>query len=315
MRPYLDELDRIFSRESDRHEAHRASIPLLTELSADAGFLSHCLERHVTTAGALNTRHYPVLAVPIGRTQNFELVANCWIPLPGGETNLSTKSIHHHGEMLLTTVTGFGPGYEHWLFSAPQQVDGDLFDTRLLDRNPHVPHKPAFVDARVAHVPFYPSSLSITFALWSHSQRANWVDAVKQWQVIQRYRDSLRGAAQFLGLSSALKINLIEYFDFFPVEGKLKVIKDRVEFRLGPNENYLHSLFHVLQQTGNARLGRVVLNELARQGEIENRPLIERLVQRLERSETIEGRLSTGHCDLPFANFTREAVERVVARS
>lgn len=315
MRPYLDDLDDIFFRGRDRRDAHRASIPLLTELSADAGFLSDCLERYVTTVGALNTRHYPVLAVPVGRTENFELVANCWIPLPGGETNLSTKSIHHHGEMLLTTVTAFGPGYEHWLFSAPRQVDNDLFDTQLLDRAPHVPHKPAFVDARVAHVPFYPRSLSITFALWSHSQRANWVDALKQWRLIQRYRDSLKVVARQLGLTSALKINPMEYLDFFPVQGKLKVIKERIEFRLGPNENFLHSLFHVIQQTGNARLGRVVLGELGRQRDLENRPLIERLVQRLERDQAIDGRLSEGHYDLPFANFTREAVERVVARS
>jgi hypothetical protein len=315
VRSYLDVLERIFSSSRDRHEAHRASIPLLTELSSDASYLSHCLERYVTTVGALNTRHYPVLAVPIGRTQNFELVANCWIPLPGGETNLSTKSIHHHGQMLLTTVTGFGPGYEHWLFSAPRQVDSEFFDTQLLDRNSLVPHKPAFVDARVAHVPFYPRSLSITFALWSHSQNASWVDAVKQWELIQRYRGSLRGMADTLGLTSALKINPLEYLDFFPVEGKLKVIKERVEFRLGPNQNFLHSLFHVIQQTGNARLGRLMLNELERQREIENRPLIERLVQRLERGEPIEGRLSDGHYDVPFANFTREAVERVVVRS
>jgi hypothetical protein len=312
---HINQLTRIFAGSRDRREAHARAAPVLAAMSHDADFFSSCLERWVSQPGVLNTRHYPVLAVPIARTRDFELVANCWIPLPGGNTNMSTKSIHHHGHMLLTTVTNFGPGYEHWLFSPPRQVDEEHFTTTLLDRAPHVPHKPAFVDARVAHVPFYPRTLSITLALWSHENAATWLDALKQWQMIQRHKDTMISAARAVGLASRLNINIVEYFDFFPSDGRLKVIKDRVEFQRGPNANFLHSMFHVLQQTQNQRLGRVISRQLERDSNIENRPLIERLVQRLERDEPIEGRLSEGHYGLTLANFTREAVELVIRRS
>ena len=81
------------------------------------------LEKHLHTPGSLNTRHYPVVGIDIELNHLFGLVANCWIPLPNRATDVSTKAIHHHGEMLLSTVTAFGPGYEHWTFEKPVMVD------------------------------------------------------------------------------------------------------------------------------------------------------------------------------------------------
>lgn len=302
------QIGRIFDRMRDRREAHRLAAPLLEELSADPRMLTEALGRCLSHPSFLNTRHYPVIAIPIAESPHFTLVANCWLPLPNSETNLSTKAIHHHGILLLTTVTAFGPGYEHWMFERPQLTTNGLYATRLLDRSRHHPHHALFVDSYVAHCPFYPPSLSITFALWSSKNSSSWLDAVRRWRLAQRYRSQLVRLAQRLGQTESLGINVIQDFDFFPVDGGLRALRDRIEFDLGSNIDFLYSLFHVLQLTGNEGLASIVRERLAKRWPIENRPLVERLLQILERGETIRPRLSSGHYDIPHSNFSREAI-------
>lgn len=308
--PYVQRLEKLFRDTRDRYAAHEAAIPILTEASCDPAFLTSILRQQLKRPGGLESTHYPVLAIPIAQTRDFELVANCWIPLPDATTSLSTKSIHHHGKMLLTTVTAFGPGYEHWLFERPRPTnpenpDGSPWSTRLLDRTPHVPHVPAFVDAFVAHVPFYPRSLSITFALWSHREPRSWFDALKQYRLIMAHKDWLIRVSRAFRVTEALKINVVEYFDFYPGPDGLQVIKDRVEFARGPNSDYLYSLFHILQATGNDSLTEVVTDE---------RPLVRQLVADLAAGRPVPGRLSPGHTDLENANFSVQAVETMLGR-
>ncbi len=306
---YVERLEEVFRGHRDRYTAHQRAVPILTEASQDAAFLTQILRAHLACPEALNTLHYPVLAVPIARSRDFELVANCWIPLPDGRTDLSTKSIHHHGKMLLTTVTAFGPGYEHWLFERPAPVSDVLgvWKTRLLDCTPHVPHKPAFVDAYVAHVPFYPRSLSITFALWSHREPRSWIDSLKQFKLIQQHKEVLLSLSRKLKLTDALKVNVVEYFDFFPCPGGLQVIQERTEFPRGPNSDFLYSLFHVLQETGNDGLAPVIANHL--QANLASREVVETLLGDLRGGRRIEGRFSPGHLDMDGANFSRESVQ------
>ena len=105
-------------------------------MSGDRSLLTEVLRKHLNTQGVLSNRNYPVVGLDLVLNPYYGLVANCWIPLPGGETDISTKSIHHHGEMLLTTVTAFGPGYEHWTFERPWVIDAatDLYATQLIER-------------------------------------------------------------------------------------------------------------------------------------------------------------------------------------
>lgn len=162
----------IFGETRDKHAAHERSRAILQDMAGTPAVFTTIVQRHLARPDAFAARHYPVVSLHIDSNPHFELVANCWIPLPDGGTNLSTKAIHHHGDMLLTTVTAFGPGYEHWCFTTPEAVDpqSELFAMRLLERAPHPCGHAAFVDANIGHVPFYPSSLSITFALWSTSR-------------------------------------------------------------------------------------------------------------------------------------------------
>ena len=108
-----------FRNTADKRGAHRCAAPILEEMARSRPFLRRALARYVADPANVNKASYPVLAIDVVSNPYFELVINAWIPLPDGRTDVSTKSIHHHGEMLLTTVTAFGPEYEHWLLARP----------------------------------------------------------------------------------------------------------------------------------------------------------------------------------------------------
>ncbi len=172
----LTELTRIFREERDKRRAHARSRALLEQLSGEKAFLTEALERHLRRPDSLNMSNYPVVALEIATTPDFVLVAHCWIPLPDARTDLSTKAIHHHGSMLLSTANIFGPGYEHWLFTFPQQIGAELYEMKVVEVAPHKLHQVAFVDTWTPHLPVYPSSLTVTLALWSSENPTTWKD-------------------------------------------------------------------------------------------------------------------------------------------
>lgn len=305
------ELTREFRRSRDKHEAHRRSRPLLEQFSRDPRLLSAILQKYVQTPGVFDRRNYPVVALEIGTTPEFGLVANCWIPLPGGETNITTKAIHHHGVMLLSTATLFGPGYEHWTFSPPKRVapDSELFRMDLIEAAPHPLHHVAFVDAGVAHVPMYPESLTITLALWSSSHQTSWRDRVKRLPAFAGREAALRRLALRVGLRRALDLKVVEYFDFFPTRQGFKGMRERIEFERGPKDDHIHSCFHVIQQTGNESLAPLIRSHLAQTAGPETHQTVERLLEELTRGTPIAGRLSEGHYDIPHANFTKSEIQ------
>ncbi|HSO33790.1 MAG TPA: hypothetical protein VLT33_14755 [Labilithrix sp.] len=311
------ELVRVFKASATKHEANERARPLMDQISRDPRFLAAVLERYLETPGALDKKNYPVVGINIALNPYFGLVANCWIPLPGRETHIATKAIHHHGDMLLSTATIFGPGYEHWMFSTPKPISegGDLYRMDLIEAAPHPLNHVAFVDAWIAHTPLYPKSLSITLALWSSRHPVTWRDRAKRIPMFKGREAQLRDLAVKLGLRKRLDLKVVESFDFAPGDGGFQVMRERKEFELGPNEDHLCSVFHVVQQTGNERLARTVRRAID-QGKVRaGRPVVERLLAQLEKGTPIEGKLSDGHYGLPYANFTREDIERALSAS
>ncbi|MEP6705362.1 MAG: hypothetical protein ABJB34_11205, partial [Acidobacteriota bacterium] len=215
---YIGQLKTIFREARDKHEANRKSSDVLAEMSTDPVFLTEILERHVSKPENLNTLHYPVLGIDVELNEDFGLVANCWIPLPDSAADISTKAIHHHGDMLLSTVTAFGTGYEHWTFETPALVDADteIYELKLLERAPHPRHHIAFVDSYIAHLPLYPPDLTITYALWSSRFPTTWKDKVKRMPLIRKYSSRLKSIAAKLGATQQLDLKIVEYFDFYP---------------------------------------------------------------------------------------------------
>jgi hypothetical protein len=314
IRDAVEELVSIFRSSTSKHEANTRSAVVMEQLTREPAFLAAVLERYLQSPQALNRKNYPVVALDIALNPWFGLVANCWIPLPNRETNLSTKMIHHHGDMLLTTATLFGPGYEHWMFTLPKPIAGSdgLHSMKLIENAPHPKGHVSFVDAWTAHTPFYPKSLSITLALWSKRFPTTWRDRAKRLPVIRTHGNKLTKVTDALGLRKALQLNVVESFDFFPVEEAFKVVPIRQEFGLGPSADHVCSVFHILQETGNEHLSRVVKRQLDRGVVVDGRQAVESLLPDLERGRAIEGKLSSGHYDLPFANFTRQDVMRAL---
>ena len=311
--PFLEALRAAFGDGRDKYAAHERSTPILQDLAASPEAFTEILMRHLALPDALTRMHYPVVSFDIEANMYFGLVANCWIPRLGGGTNLSTKAIHHHGQMLLTTVTAFGPGYEHWLFTTPTVLDKatEMYTMGLVERVLHPTGHASFVDANAAHVPFFPPSLSITFALWSSCQPTSWKDSLKHVPALHKHSGKLRRIAATIGFTRALDLNVPEYFDFFPTPEGFRGMKDRKEFERGPNEDYLYSLFHVIQGTLNEEVGQAIGSQLD-VTPAQNRAIVERLLDDLASGRPITGRLSPGHSDVSFANFPGEPIERAL---
>ena len=318
IRPYVNELTRLFTGTHDKYRAHEKSRSVLEDISADPVFLTSVLRRHLVAPMALNAQNYPVIGINVELNPSYHLVAHCWLPLPNHETDLSTKAIHHHGNLLLTTTTTFGPGYEHWSFTKTRELDPsrELYAMKVTGRGLHPLHHTAFVDAYEPHVPMYPVNLSITLALWSSWKRTTWKDHLKRISFIQKNKEIMKQIARCTGATDLLEIQRMEYFDFYPTETGFKGMKKRVEIPLGPNEDHLQSLFHVLQQTQNDSLAPMVEQHLhSGKVRLENGPKIKQLLQDLKTGRPIEGRLSDCHRGITHTTFGSREIERAVKAS
>lgn len=312
---YIEEINRIFRTASNKHQAHQQSRKVLEDISTDPAFITKVFTRYLSSAQVLNKRHYPVVGMNVEMNADYHLVANSWIPLPNRDPDISTKAIHHHGTMLMTTATVFGPGYEHWRFTQPTVLDPDreLYTMEVTERKPHSLHDVSFVDAYEPHLPLYPSRLSITLALWSSRDKTTWVDQVKRWPLIKRNEATLRRFAQQAGLVKQLALKVIQLFDFFPTPEGFQGMPNRVEFPLGPNEDYLQSLFHILQETHNDSLAPLVEEHLnAGKVNLVNREMTQQLLTDLKRGHPIQGRLSECHLTVPHATFRGRDIEQTV---
>ena len=307
MKQYIESLKQIFATAPNKHEANYRSQAVLEDMSNDPGFFTSVLEKHLQTAGSLNTKHYPVVGIDIELNHLFGLVANCWIPLPDRATDVSTKAIHHHGDMLLSTVTAFGPGYEHWTFEKPVVVNPETesYSLTLIEHAPHPLHHVAFVDSYVAHLPFYPQGMTITFALWSNKFPSTWKDRLKRVPLVQKNSNLLKKVARSAGMTKQLDLKVVEYFDFYPTPEGFRGIKERKEFERGPNADYLPSLFQVIQETGNEQMVPLLKQQLDSGQQLENPDLLKDLIRKLESGQTIEGRLSSTHYGIEHANFSK----------
>src|SRR5688500_6290263 len=121
----IDNLAAVFRGASHKRAAHHLAGPLLEQASREPRLITEALGRFLASPASCHNLNYPVATLPLATHPYFELVINCWSPLPDRETDLTTKAVHHHGDMLLSTATIFGPGYEHWLFTRPRPATGE----------------------------------------------------------------------------------------------------------------------------------------------------------------------------------------------
>lgn len=309
----------IFKANPDKLKAHEIATPVLESMTHDPAVMREIIRLNISQPGFFNRLHYPAPNMQVARTPYFDYVVNCWIPLPDKATNISTKALHHHGPMMLSTATAFGPGYEHWMLTYPESIDRDkeLYRMDLIEVAPHRRHHVSFVDKYIVHVPMYIPSLTITYALWSNSRPTTWRDRLKAMPAIKRNAAMLRKIGKKLGLTKALDLKMEEYLDYYPVEGGFKGVRNRddVEFKRGPVSDYLPSIFHIIQETGNADLADEITGFIRREPELSesDRKLALSLVDDLKAGRPIPSKLTDGlHYGFYHSNFTREAIERAL---
>jgi hypothetical protein len=309
---YTTELAKIFRRVRNKRDAHNHSRSVLLDMAGDRACVRAALAGEIQRPGGLNTRHYPSVGIPITHNAYFNLVTNCFLPLPTGATDVTTNSIHHHGHLLLTTVTAFGPGYEHWRFTEPRPIDSerDIFSFRVIDRAQHCSGHAAFVDSFMPHAVIYPSSLTVTFALWSSQNEVTWVDHLKRVRGLEARRESILRVVRRFGLSNLLRLNVDDYFDFYPVQNGFKGMRKRIQFERGPNEDYLYTLFHILQRTNNEDLAPD--DDLLSRVPVDNPGLVRTLARDMKRGVPIPCRFSQNLHWLDHMNFKTKSIEETL---
>ena len=245
------ELREIFSGK-DFRKAHFLARPALERLAADASLFSALVKRFVLSpAFAESRRINPVLAIPMIETEAFTLVANIWPPRPDGRTDISHQSIHHHGNLLLTSVAAYGPGYESILFECDREQlsrgESAQMAARSVYRNDF--GKVEFIDAFVPHIVFYPPALSVTYALWS-KDRPFQLGRRGALRVPKALKPALRKALAWLGLAGKLGLNQSDGFDYEVRDGEFRKLVQRAQYQPGTRENFLEALRFVVKEIG-----------------------------------------------------------------
>ena len=314
---YKHRFDKVFNSENDRVKAHEICAKILEDISQDAALLKIVLMNNLSNKDFLCQTHYPVPAFPMFNVvDKYLVVANIWLPLASKSTDYTTKSIHHHGPMLLTTVTSFGPGYYHYLFNKPDRIspDTEQFDLKLQAEGHHPLSDVLFCDQYLAHVPMFPEKLSITYALWSNSKPTRFLSRIKKIPIIQKRADTLRTVMKSVGMGKALDLKLEDYLDFYPSPNGFMGVKKRVEveYKRGPIGDRVQSIIHLLQETGNEDLIDLCQDDLESNKSMEPNEKLEclKLISAARKGEEIAPKLTEKlHFGFEKMNFTHEQIK------
>jgi hypothetical protein len=307
--PDIRKIIEIF-KSQDRYEAHEEVAPILKKLALDKNFLFEMIRFNLSNPEYLyKVRHYPTLAMEIFENETFSFGANLWLPLPNRSTNISLQSIHHHGNLLLSTISSFGPGYDSILFKKGFQIDMKTEEVKMeVDKIYHNSlYHLEFIDAYTPHVVFYPNDFSITYALWS-TNKPQTKEIFKKIGILRKIKKPLSAVLKFTGLDHLIGVNTVTYFDFYPEGNKLKGLKKRITYKVGTNENFLQNVFHALQKMEFYDID--FLNSLKNNSQINK--AAHKWIDKLIRKEKITSLFEEAHIDVPKAHLLKEEILAVV---
>ncbi len=299
-----------FEGNADRRAAHRAAQRIMSRVVTEKKFrdalITQCLN---SPTFMLQKRINPVIALPVFENQHFTLVANVWFPLPNESTEETHQSIHHHGNLLLSSVAGFGSGYESILFERNFEMDSKTRVTQM--RIAKIYENPMgnveFVDSYTPHVVFYPKELSVTIALWS-SERATAASGLRKGRIFQKSKKWIRKGLDALHLTSTIGLNQTTDLDFFPQDGQILCLQNRVMYPVGSEENFRKNFFHLLQAFEYSDLGHIKAS-LKNLPENEQKTSLTWL-KKLESGEVIPREFEKAHLEIPKINLKRDEILR-----
>lgn len=298
---------------------HRLAAPLLQQCSTTS-FLHDVLSKAILSPAFIHQGHYPQPSLPIYTDPRFTLVANIWFPYPGSTQEISTKALHHHGNIHLTTCTIYGPGYTHWLFhplenagksSSHQTVQLKLSHCLLHKFNDSI-HVPPFY----IHVPMYPKSLTVTLALWSSDVKPDFRSRLKHIPLFRSTKSFVRRYIPDL-LRPFLGLNTYGNLDYYPVQEGFKPIPHRslCEYSLGPVNHRIQTLLSFIQSIqydiNVPELDRLFLQPLS--SDQNQHTFISSLLHKFRDNIRIEPIFTPDlHLNHPLSNFSSDAILRSI---
>ena len=310
---YIEKLRTIF-KENDYRLAHQKSREILVGMAQDEQVLFEIIKRNLSSTRFFSKKRInPVIAFDVTQNKDFSIIAHCWMPLPDRSTNITHQSIHHHGRLLLTSVSPFGnDGYESAIFKKDWQLDKEegVANMKVEKIYHNNKHNIEFVDSFTPHVVFYPKDFSITYAMWSYDKKDGVLATLRQSKFVQRNKKNIGAVLQKLGLSKKVGINVLEYFDFFPDGEKIQAMQNRVMYPEGSNENFVQNVFYILQKVGfnDKQFIRDLKNSMTKE-EIE---VAEKPMQQFLDDAPIKDVFDPVHLNIPKINFSKEQLLRSV---
>ena len=304
---YVSAIASIFKQEKNRYEAHRKAAPVLKEMGADKEVLFDVFRKNLLDEAFINKpRHYPTIAFEIFQDDNVGISGNCFMPLPDRSTDLSFQSIHHHGKLLLTTVAAFGPGYESIVFKKGFVVnkENQTASMQIEKQYQFGPGNMEFVDSDQPHVVFFPKDASITFAMWAYAKSNAATQGLKNSFLIKKFKEPIRKGLKALGLLDKAGVNLVENFDFYPEQKQIKVLKNRINFQEGTNENFLTNVFYVLQRAGFN--DTEFLQSLKKK--YPDHKVLHQLIDRFVSGATIKDEFYDFHKNVKYVNLSKQDI-------
>jgi hypothetical protein len=308
---YVKEIASIFKSEKDRYKAHEKATPVLRQMGADREVLFDIIRQNLSDEKFITKpRHYPTVAFEIYQDDNVGISGNCFLPLPDRSGDLSFQSIHHHGKLLLTTVAAFGPGYTSILFNKGFEINkqDNTARMKIVKNYKFVPGSIEFVDSDQPHVVFFPEDVSITYAMWAYATVSNTTQKFKNTTLVKKFKEPIRKTLKVLGLLDKAGVNNVENFDFYPENGKIKVLKNRINFEIGSNDNFLTNVFYTMQRAGFSDMDFLRGLKVKYPSIIHLHSLVDKYIA----GESINDEFYDFHKNVKYVNLSKREIESTV---
>ena len=246
---HISEIIKNFQDNDDLYTAHNLSKEVMKKIIDDQDCLHKIIEHNLLQPAFFNKkRHYPTMSLNVYKNELIDIVINIYPELPSGSTkDVSFQSIHHHGNLMLSTIALSGPGYSSIVFEKKFFVsDKDKsYKMEAQENYQNVLGKYTFCDTYQPHVVFYPKRISSTFALWSKNKKSRF-GTIKAF-IPNKLKKNLSVFLSKFGLKEKMQINIPENFDFYVENNLIFSMKDRIHYPIGSNDNFIQNIFYYFE--------------------------------------------------------------------